>query len=35
METDFDIADIGEIKLSADDNLGDLLLGRVGQKYIY
>ena len=28
-----DIADI-EIKLTADDNLGDLQLGRVGQKYI-
>jgi len=30
MKIDLDIADIGEIKLTADDNLGDLQLGRVG-----
>ena len=34
MKIVLDIADIGEIKLTADDNLGDLQLGRVGQKYI-
>ena len=33
-QVDFDIARIGEIKLTADDNLGDLLLGRVRQEYI-
>ena len=30
----FSIADFGEIKLTADDNLGDLQLGRVRQEYI-
>ena len=29
-----DIGDIGEIKLMADDKLGDLQLGRIGQKYL-
>ena len=29
-----DIARVGKIKLSADDNLGDLLLGSVRQEYI-
>ena len=33
-EFSFDIARVGKIKLSADDNLGDLLLGRVRQEYI-
>ena len=31
---DIDLANIGEINLTADVNLGDLHLGRVGQKYI-
>ena len=34
MEIDLVIADFGEIKLTADDNLGDLQLGRVRQEYI-
>ena len=33
-EIDIDIADIAEIKLTVDGNLGDLLLGRVRQEYI-
>ncbi|XP_029199599.2 uncharacterized protein LOC114964436 isoform X3 [Acropora millepora] len=33
-EFNFDIARVGKMKLSADDNLGDLLLGRVRQEYI-
>ena len=33
-EVDFDIPRVGEIRLTADDNMGDLLLGRVRQKYI-
>jgi len=33
-EFSVDIACVGKIKLSADDNLGDLLLGRVRQEYI-
>ena len=33
-EIDIDNADIAEIKLTADDNLGDLLLGRVRREYI-
>lgn len=33
VEIDFDIADVGEI-LTADDNLGDLQLGRVREEYI-
>ena len=34
MEIDLVIADFGEIKVTADDNLGDLQLGRVRQEYI-
>ncbi|XP_067035698.1 uncharacterized protein [Acropora muricata] len=34
MEIDLVIADFGEIKLTTDDNLGDLQLGRVRQEYI-
>ncbi|XP_029192489.1 uncharacterized protein LOC114958811 isoform X2 [Acropora millepora] len=34
MEMDLDIADMGEIKLTNDVDLGDLQLGRIGQKYI-
>ena len=30
----FDIACVGKLNLSADDKLGDLLLGRVRQEYI-
>ncbi|XP_015770417.1 PREDICTED: uncharacterized protein LOC107348871 isoform X3 [Acropora digitifera] len=33
-EIDLNIADIGDIKLTADDNLGDLQLGKVRQEYI-
>ena len=33
-EFSFDIARVGKIKLTADDNLGDLQLGRVRQEYI-
>ena len=34
LEMDLDIADMGEIKLTNDVDLGDLELGRIGQKYI-
>jgi len=34
MEIDLGLADVGEIKLTADDNLGDLQLGRVREEYI-
>ena len=34
METDLDTADVGEMKLTADDSLGDLQLGRVRQEYV-
>ncbi|XP_067035519.1 uncharacterized protein [Acropora muricata] len=34
MEMDLDIAEMGGIKLTEDVDLGDLQLGRVGQKYI-
>ena len=34
MEIDLGIADVGEIKQTADDNLGDLQLGRVREEYI-
>ena len=33
-EFDFDFGHFGGIKLIADDNLGDLLLGRVREEYI-
>ena len=33
-EFGFDFGHVGGIKLSADDNVGDLLLGRVRQEYI-
>ena len=34
MEIDLDVADVEEMKLTADDNKGDLELGRVRQEYI-
>ena len=34
MEIGFDIADVGGVKLTADDNFGDLQLGKVRQEYI-